>query len=350
MELCSSLFLFFRNFGRHLMLLLLSCAVLSSCTKTVNTELVPLWNIPAAPDHFGVQFVPIDNPLSALKWELGRALFFDTQLSIDGMISCASCHLPAQAFGGSTPTTAGANGAAGTRNVPALGNIGWHPYFTREGGVPTLEMQVLVPIQEANEFNHNIVLIAEQMAGDSVYKRMTQDAFGVAPSPFTITRALAAFERTLISGTSAYDRWVEGDASSLSQAALHGQEIFESIGCGQCHTGPQFSDFELRNNGTYATYPDSGVYRLTLNPDDIGKFKTPSLRNLSYSAPYMFDGSFATLDEVIENYAQGGSNHFNQAVEVQPFQITAAERSDLKTFLQALDDPQFVAWSNTLAP
>ena len=179
---------------------------------------------------------------------------------------------------------------------------------------------------------------------------MTQDAFGVEPSPYTITRALSAFERTLISGTSAYDRWLEGDASALSQAALHGHDVFESIGCGQCHSGPQFSDFELRNNGLFVVYPDSGLYRLTLNPDDIGKFKTASLRNLSYSAPYMFDGSVATLDDVINQYAQGGSNHFNQAAAIQPFEITAAERMDLKAFLGALDDPQFVAWGETLAP
>ncbi len=350
MPLCSPSKRLRNQLSRSWVLALFSCFAWSACTKTVDSEPLVTWDLPATPDHFGAQFIPSDNPLSVMKWELGRKLFFDTELSIDGMLSCATCHIPSQAFGGATPTTPGANGADGTRNVPTLSNIGWHPYFTREGGVPTLEMQVLVPIQEANELNHNIVLIAEQMNNDSAYVTMTQNAFGVEPSPFTITRALAAFERTLVSGTTAYDRWVQGDASALSQAALHGQEIFDSIGCRQCHAGPQFSDFELRNNGTYATYPDSGVYRLTLNPDDIGKFKTASLRNLSYSAPYMFDGSIATLDDVINQYAQGGSNHFNQDPAIQPFFITAAEQSDLKTFLQALDDPQFVEWGNALTP
>ena len=324
--------------------------VLIGCKKPVDSEPSVVWNVPETPEHFGAQFIPNDNPLSALKWELGRKLFFDPQLSSDGSTSCSSCHLPSHAFGGSTPTTPGVGGALGTRNVPVLSNIGWHPYFTREGGVPTLEMQVLVPIQETNELNHNIVLIAEQLNSDSLYVKMTQDAFGVDPSPYAITRALSAFERTLISGTSAYDRWLEGDASALSQAALRGQDVFESIGCNQCHSGPQFSDFELRNNGLFVVYPDSGLYRLTLNPDDIGKFKTASLRNLSYSAPYMFDGSVATLDDVINQYAQGGSNHFNQAAAIQPFEITAAERMDLKAFLGALDDPQFIAWGETLAP
>ena len=335
-------------FWARLQLVFASCVVLIGCKKSVDSDSSFNWNFPESPEHFGAQFIPNDNPLSALKWELGRQLFFDPQLSIDGSTSCASCHLPSHGFGGSTPTTSGAGGALGTRNVPALGNIGWHPYFTREGGVPTLEMQVLVPIQETNELNHNIVLIAEQLNRDSLYTRMTQDAFGVDPSPYTITRALATFDRSLISGTSSYDRWIQGDTDALSQAALRGHDVFESNGCSQCHAGPQFTDFELRNNGLFSVYPDSGLYRLTRNPDDIGKFKTASLRNLSYTSPYMFDGSLVTLDDVIEHYAQGGSNHFNQSTEIQPFQISDAEQRDLNAFLKSLDDPQFISWSNTL--
>ncbi len=319
------------------------------CNKTQDPAPMLGWNIPSPPDHFGPQFIPSDNPMTSSKWELGRKLFFDSKLSSDGKVSCASCHLPAQAFGGASKTSVGSGGAVGKRNVPALTNMGWHPYFTREGGVPTLEMQVLVPIQETNELNHNIVLIAEALKNDPVYVSMTTEAFDMPPSPFTITRALASFQRSLISGSSAYDRWLEGDRLALSHSAVRGQKIFNSIGCDQCHSGPQFSDFELRNNGLFKIYPDSGLYQLTLNPDDIGKFKTASLRNLSFTAPYMFDGSLNTLDEVIAHYAEGGSHPINQSLEIRPFQITTQEKSDLKAFLRSLDDPNFITWCSTLS-
>lgn len=324
--------------------------VIGGCSKPIEIAESEVWGLPEIPPAFGAYNEPSDNPLTQEKWELGKRIFYDNALSIDGSLSCASCHDPAFAFGSDVATSPGVNQAPGTRNVPSLANTAWHPFYTREGGVPTLEMQVLVPIQESNEFNHNIVLIAEAMAADPDYVELTQTAFQTDPSPFTITRALAAFERSMVSGASPYDKWWEGDVNAMSPSALSGMELFDEKGCSACHSGPLFSDFELRNNGLYSTYPDSGLYRLTLDPSDIGKFKTPSLRNLSFTAPYMFDGSIATLPEIIDHYSSGGANHPNQDPEITPFEISALEREHLIEFLNSLNDPTFVAWCKSTKP
>ena len=321
--------------------------VCMSCSKDLAISEVDVpWR--QAPEHWPEMPQPEDNELNIARWELGKRMFFDTQFSSDGSVSCASCHLPSLAFGSSAATSTGAANAPGTRNVPALSNVGYLPYFLREGGVPTLEMQVLVPIQEENEFHNNIVVIADSLANDESYVDASMNAYGEGPSPYVVTRALAAFQRGIVDGNSPYDQWVSGDSEAMTDSEISGLEVFSEIGCDRCHSGFLFTDNRIANNGLYETYDDPGLARLTGRTEDIGKFKVPSLRNVGMTAPYMFDGSLATLDDVLAHYESGGSSHPNKAPEIEPITLTDAQKDDLKAFLNALTDNSFITWGKHL--
>ena len=319
-----------------------------ACSKeSAITEINTPWR--EAPAGWPEMPHPDDNVLNVARWELGRKMFFDSKFSIDGSVSCASCHNPSYAFGSTTATAIGAAGAVGTRNVPALSNVGFLPYFLREGGVPTLEMQALVPIQDENEFHHNIVVIAESLANDVSYRQGSLEAYGELPSPYVVTRALAAFQRGIVDGNSAYDRWLSGDEEALTKSEIAGLEIFNSVGCNQCHSGFLLTDHRFANNGLYEVYEDPGLSLLTGQTEDVGKFKVPSLRNLGLTAPYMFDGSLETLDDVIEHYQSGGSSHPNKAAEIGPLSLTETQKENLKDFLLTLTDPTFITWAESIA-
>ena len=219
------------------------------------------------------------------------------------------------------------------------------PYYTREGGVPTLEMQILVPIQEHNEFNNNIVLIADTLATIPTYVQMAKVAYDREPDAFVITRALSQFERSLISGQSAFDKeYNYGVEGSMSNSALRGKLLFESnrTSCSTCHSGFNFTNYSFQNNGLYFEYPDNGRERLTQDPNDRALFKVPSLRNAEVTGPYMHDGSIESLTEVIEHYNTGGSNHINKNVLIQPLNLTENEKADLLSFLKSLTDQAFI--------
>jgi cytochrome c peroxidase len=233
----------------------------------------------------------------------------------------------------------------GTRNSPSLTNIGYHPYFTREGGVPTLEMQVLVPIQEHNEFDFNIVLIAERLQEDSTYVKMARDAYDRPPDHFVITRALACFERSLISGYSRYDQFIHYDRTSvLSDSEIRGMNLFfsQKTNCISCHGGTNFTNYTFENNGLYESYNDPGRFRFTGDSTDLARFKVPGLRNIAVTAPYMHDGSLATLSEVIEHYNKGGRPHVNKSDLIRPLDLTSQEKIDLVNFLKSLTDESFL--------
>lgn len=302
------------------------------------------------PAHFPSVSFPPENPWSEASWELGRHLFFDTRLSEDGQVSCATCHQPERAFSDTSSVSLGVFGREGFRNTPTLVNLAWQPRFHREGGISSLESQVLAPIQEPHEFNHDINLIAAQLSKDPDYKAWSEQAFQRDLDAFAITRALAAFERSFISGNSPYDQWVLGNEHALSDAELRGMTLFEDHGCSGCHQDLWFTDFETHNNGLYSSYDDVGAYRLTFDSADVGAFKTPSLRNLTFTAPYMFDGSLSTLAEVIDHYNQGGSGHPNQDPRIQPLGLTPSEQNELILFLKALSDPSYIEWAQALDP
>jgi cytochrome c peroxidase len=287
---------------------------------------------------------PEDNQFNEVRWQLGRRLFYDPILSADSSISCGSCHMAHRAFSDTIAMSLGVKQAQGTRNAPTLTNVAYNPYFTRDGGVPTLEMQVLVPIQEHNEFNFNIVLIADRMKQDTAYVRLSQMAYGREPDHFVITRALGCFERTIISGNSRYDQHFLQGKQVLNSEELKGKELFfsERIGCTNCHSGFNFTNFSFENNGLYLHYADSGRKRLTDLELDRALFKVPTLRNIALTAPYMHDGSVTTLEGVVEHYSTGGKEHRNKSQFLKPLHLKEDEKQALVSFLLTLTDEAFV--------
>lgn len=284
--------------------------------------------------------VPADNALTAEKVALGKRLFFDPALSVDGSVSCASCHLPSKAFSDTLSVSNGANNRVTERNSPSLMNIGFHPRFMREGAVPSLELQVLSPLEGETEMAHNIVLACKALNADATYRAAFQAVFGEGATPFTLTRAIAAYERTLIGGDAPFDDFLLGDTSALDPQQRAGYALFHSdrLRCSTCHSGVLLSSFELASNGLEPRDTDPGLMRLTLKEEDRGKFKIPSLRNIGLTAPYMHDGRYASLVEVIEHYNRGGDGTANQPEHIRPLNLTEEEKAALLAFFTSLTE------------
>lgn len=296
------------------------------------------------PSHFPPLPVPADNAMTEKRVALGKKLFFDPILSIDTTVSCASCHLASLAFTDGLPVAQGVEGRLGFRNSPTLANIAWSPIMQRDGGTATLEMQVLIPIGAHEEMDFNMYELIFRLREHAEYPALMKEAYGMEVDAFPISRALAAFERTLISGDAPFDREVFGGKEALTESQRRGMELFRSqrTKCSSCHSGVLFTSFEFENNGLYLNYADSGRARITMNHDDVGKFKVLTLRNIELTAPYMHDGSLATLEEVIEHYDRGGAGHFNQSPKVRPIGLSGQEKSDLIDFLESLTDRNFI--------
>lgn len=280
---------------------------------------------------------PTDNEPDAQKIGLGERLFFDPIVSIDSSISCASCHKEVYGFADDVAISPGVEDRLGKRNSPSLWNVGYQPYFMREGGVPTLEMQVLVPVQEHSEMAFNMVLLAQRLNANTAYKNDFLKAFGDSASAYTITRALAQYERTLIQEPTAFDEYVKGDNGALSVAAKKGFELFYGkAGCDGCHSGPLMTNFGFNNNGTQIGPDDYGRAELTLDSADFYLFKVPSLRKVALTAPYMHDGSLASLRDVLEQYNQGGVGHDYTSDGIEPLNLNESELVALEEFLSSL--------------
>lgn len=275
---------------------------------------------------------------------MGRMLFYEPLLSLDSTISCGSCHHVANAMADTGALSAGIYGQIGFRNTPSLTNVAYVNPMLRDGGTPTLETQVLVPLADPLEMAHNIVDAGNRLKLVPEYVELSQKAYGRDPDYYVITRALAAFERTFISGNSKYDRVVYMGIESFTISEQNGMNIFfsDSANCSKCHGGFNFSDNSFQNNGLYLNYADSGRARITWLPEDNGKFKVPTLRNVEVTAPYMHNGSVTTLEDVVEHYANGGQPHANKSVLIAGFTLTAAEKQDLVNFLKTLTDNSFI--------
>ncbi len=331
----------------HFMALLIASLGFTACR-----EIDPPCALPAdsgellqVPLGFPPVSFPADNAFSEARWRLGKKLFYDPVLSINGTVSCGSCHRTEYAMADHLPTSPGVYDRPGTRNVPSLANVAYQPYYIREGSVLTLEMQVLVPVQEANEFNHNLVDIGHQLETDSVYVQMSRAAYGRLPDPFVIVRAISTFERTILSGNSHYDQYAtQGCKEALSFSQRKGMELFfnDKTNCHRCHGGFNFTEYAFENNGLYEVYADIGRMRFSNDSADLAKFKVPSLRNVGYTAPYMHDGSLQSLEEVVDHYNRGGVNHPSKSPLVKPLHLSRAEKEDLIAFLMALSDEQFM--------
>lgn len=330
----------------RIIFLAISIVYLASCADKAELPVSPKPGLLQVPEGFPGMPFPEDNQFTEERWQLGKRLFYDPVLSIDSQVSCGSCHQQSLGFADDVALSPGAFGRPGVRNAPTLANVGYHPYFLTEGGVPTLEMQVLVPVQEHNEFAHNIVEIAKLLQKDSAYTKMSKAAYGREPDPFVITRAISTFERTLISGNSAYDKYhYQGKTSALTPVEKRGMELFFSskTNCSSCHSGFNFTDFSFANNGLDTAYSDIGRMRVTGNPEDRALFKVPTLRNIALSAPYMHDGRFATLEEVVGHYNSGGKAHPNKSGLIRPLHLTSKEKGELAAFLNSLTDWEFVS-------
>ena len=230
-----------------------------------------------------------------------------------------------------------------TRNTPTLTNIVYNTSFLRDGVNPSLEAQVIVPIHEKNEFDFHILLVAERLKKKKEYVALFKKAFGEMPSPKLISNAIATYERTLISGNSRYDKFMfHKDSSALSNKEIRGMRLFDKLNCISCHSGFNFTNGEVVNNGLYENYDDLGKMRVTLDPKDRGSFKVPTLRNIALTSPYMHDGSLKTLEEVINHYAKGGENNENKDKRVVPFKLNDEEKLELMAFLQSLTDSSFI--------
>ena len=284
--------------------------------------------------------VPADGPLTVAAVRMGKALFFDRRLSRDGTISCASCHHPDHAFSDTVARSSGVDGRLGMRNGPPLTNLAWHPSFFRDGGVPTLEQQVIAPIHDPVEMDHDIQLAASRLADEEPYAELSELVYGKRMDAWVLSRAIAAYERTLVSGWSRFDRFLQGDVTALSAEEQEGWAIFSGpeANCTACHGGFDLSDHSFQNIGQYISYTDPGRERITLVPADNGKFKVPTLRNVALTAPYMHDGTMTTLEQVVDHFASGGLSHPNKSPLLEGFTLTDQERAALVAFLHALTD------------
>jgi cytochrome c peroxidase len=359
--------------------LLMVVPLLTAASRPVIEKPQYVWNLP--PD-FPVPYVPEDNPMSAAKVQLGRYLFYDKRISINGTQSCGSCHQQAHAFADTKPVAIGATGQSHIRSGPSLANIAYEPALTwANPNMRQLEDQALVPMfgNRPVELGVRAEDFVKLISSDPVYAPLFHDAFPGESEIFTIknvVKAIASFERTLISGSSAYDLYHSGrDVSAMSEAALRGEKLFfsERIGCSKCHNGftfagearfqghlavePKFYNIGLYNiNGPFS-YPkeNPGLYQVTGRPEDIGKFRVPTLRNVTVTAPYMHDGSVLTLGGVLDMYITAGRTVFsgplfgegpknpNKSRMLRPFLLTAQQYDDLIEFLRSLTDEEFLA-------
>ena len=315
---------------------------LTAQTAMAQTQTAFPLHLPSGLEHEKL-VIPEDNPLTKEKVELGKLLFFDTRLSANDTIACASCHLPALAFTDGQPVSTGIHQQRGGRNAPTAVNRVFSTAQFWDGRAATLEDQSVGPFVNPVEhgFADHDALVAKvkTIAG---YHPLFERAFG--PGPITldlIGKAIASFQRTLLSGNSAYDRFVvEDDAQALSETAQNGFRVFVGKGrCLHCHSGFNFTNERFHNLGVGWEHDqgDVGRYAVTNNAEDLGAFKTPTLREIARTAPYMHDGSLATLQQVIEFYDQGGIPNPHLDSAVQPLHLTDQEKKDLLEFLHSLN-------------
>jgi cytochrome c peroxidase len=272
------------------------------------------------------------------KVALGRELFFDERLSVDGTRSCYSCHVCEHGLTDGLPKAIGAGNKQLPRSSPTLWNIGYHQEFYWDGRSPSLEKQALAAWTGANMgANADEVVAKLNTLGD--YKSQFQKVFQRDATPDNVVKAIAAFERTIISGNTAWDRWKAGDNTALSQSAWRGWNIFQAIKCNNCHDGVLFTDQQYHNIGIGMDQkePDVGRFKVSNNPQDTGAFKTPTLRDIEKSAPYFHDGSAKTLEEAVDIMLGGGKpNQYLDKKNLQPHKLLPEQREDLLNFLRSL--------------
>ena len=281
---------------------------------------------------------PADNIPSAARVDLGRRLFSDARLSADNSVSCATCHKPTQSFTDGQPLSKGLSKTPLKLHTPSLWNLAWAHAFFWDGRTPSLETQAKLPLEHPDEMGQSVDLSAIKLAADPAYVSAFATAFPEQQkiSPDSILKALAAYQRTLVSPMTRFDRWLDGDIKALSTSEKRGFQTFVGKGgCTNCHSGWAFTDYAFHDIGlpTNAVGRGKVINRTALDH----AFKTPSLRELTWTAPYMHDGSMATLDEVVRHYEKGGVNRATRSPDLpRGFALSDRERQDLVAFLKTL--------------
>lgn len=315
------------------------------------------------PSHFPDMDIPADNPMTVEGVALGRKLFYEKKLSGDNSQSCGACHSPAAAFSDPEQFSTGIDGVQGDRNSMALINLGWQNFFFWDGRSATLEDQILQPVTNPVEMHETWPNAVAKLEQDTEYKNMFYRAFGEPGiDSLKVSKSIAQFLRTMISGQSKFDVMYK-DENNLPLTAAElaiwatvtpeedaGYDLFKSLNgadCFHCHNGPMMQVQKFSNNGLDATFTDLGRGGVTGNPNDNGKFKVPTLRNIEFSGPYMHDGRFATLDDVINHYSHGivNSPTIDPLIEFAfqgGTQLGAFEKDLLKQFLLTLSDQTFI--------
>ena len=348
--------------NKNFLLLLLFSILFVSCSNKDNTieeEYIPIPYSLKVPELFQQKLIapliPINNPLTEEGIALGKKLFFDKKLSKNNTQSCASCHNPRNSFTDSLRFSLGVDGFSGSRNSMPLFNLAWNfnDKFSWDGKELSLERQALEPVRNPIEMHSSWSNVALRLQQDQEYPTMFLNAFGTERIDSTlVTKAIAQFERTLISGNAKFDQYLLGN-TSLNQQEVNGFTIFMSEDkgdCFHCHgsdNNPLWTDNNFHNNGLDTSFNDLGFGAVTGDPNDNGKFKSPSLRNLVYTAPYMHDGRFSTLEDVINHYSEGLQNSSTidplmKKVNQGGVQLTPQEKADLKAFLITLTDDGFI--------
>ncbi len=294
---------------------------------------------------------PADNPYSPEKRELGRLLYYDKRLSADGTVSCASCHGPEHAFTDGKPVSDGIKGQKGGRSAPTVFNRAYSLAQFWDGRAKSLEEQAGGPIQNPIEMGNTHAAVVKTLQGIPGYRARFKQAFGKEDFGIDeVTKAIATYERTVLSGNSPYDRYKAGNKKAMSAGAIRGMDVyFNKAKCDQCHEGINLTTNAYHNLGVGMDKPnpDEGRFVVTKNPADWGAFKTPTLREIARTAPYMHDGSLKTLEEVVDFYDKGGIANKNLDERMKPLKLTDQEKKDLVEFMKALSGE---GWQAKLAP
>lgn len=345
------------GFPQKISLLLYLFLFFSACTPSNDLQHIPYspqYLQAPHPPGFPPMRIPPDNPLSEAGIALGRQLFFDPILSRDSSISCSTCHQPQLAFTDGQALSIGMQGRHSKRSAMSLLNVGFYAKgLFWDGRVTTLEEQSLHPVKDTNEMDHRWAFLVKKLQTHPVYPTLFRQAFGIKKSTeidsTLVGKALAQYERTLISANTKFDRVMRKETTFTAQEKRGWTIFFDASPalptseCNHCHVDPLFSTLNFENNGLVSAvslddYPDKGRGAITGNRNDNGMFRVPTLRNLKYTAPYMHDGRFKTLDEVLEHYASGGHPGINVSPNVRVLTLSKQDRADLIAFLNTLND------------
>jgi cytochrome c peroxidase len=320
-----------------LALSLIGAAFIVGCRNAFTPEIQPL---PAQLATYEAMPVPADNPMTPEKVALGRQLFFDERLSIDGSKSCYSCHVCEHGLTDGLPRAIGPGNQTLQRSSPTLWNIGYHNEFYWDGRSRSLEKQAMAAWTGGNMgVGDKTGEIVARVNALQDYKTQFQTVFQSDATPDNMMKAIAAYERTIISGNTAWDRWKAGDNTAISLSAYRGWNIFQSIKCNNCHDGVLFTDQQYHNIGIgmESKVLDVGRFTVTKKPEDTGAFKTPTLRDIAKSAPYFHDGSAKLLEEAVDIMLAGGKpNQYLDKKNLEAHKIRPEQREDLLNFLRSL--------------